>query len=209
MTPSLVAMLTFIAAAGVLTITPGLDTALVLRTAARQGARRAAAAAIGIAAGCLVWGAGAALGVTTLLAASPVAFEMLKWAGAAYLVWIGLGLLLRRSLPLLASDQASDRGSGSALRRGFLTNMLNPKVGLFYAAFLPQFIPPDVNAAAFAMLLAVIHVLLTSLWFALLIGMTAPLTRVLARPRIALALDRMAGCVFMAFGLRLALSEHG
>lgn len=209
MTPPLIAILTFIAAAGVLTITPGLDTALVLRTAARQGARRAAAAVIGIAAGCLVWGAGAALGITTLLATSPVAFETLKWAGAAYLVWIGLGLLLRRSSPSAADNEVTDRGSGSVLRRGFLTNMLNPKVGLFYAAFLPQFIPPDVNAAAFAMLLAVIHVLLTSLWFTLLIGMTATLARILARPRVALALDRMAGCVFMAFGLRLALSEHG
>jgi RhtB (resistance to homoserine/threonine) family protein len=208
MTAPLVAILAFVAAAGVLTITPGLDTALVLRTAAREGARTAAAAAIGVATGCLSWGALAALGIIALLAASPIAFTALKWAGAAYLLCMGIGLLLRPRAAWDTAPQATAR-AGGALRRGFLTNMLNPKVGLFYAAFLPQFIPPNVNAAAFAMLLAAIHVALTGLWFALLIATTARIARWLAQPRVARILDRFAGCVFVAFGLKLALSERG
>src|SRR3954462_15015043 len=141
MTP-IPALAAFAAAAALLSITPGLDTALVLRTAAAEGRRRALQAALGIAAGCLVWGLATALGLGALLAASKAAYTVLKWAGAAYLVWLGINLILkpRERFELAAADQAR-AGQRSWLLRGFLTNILNPKVGVFYVSFLPQFVP--------------------------------------------------------------------
>src|SRR3954469_18617960 len=169
------ALLAFTAAAALLTITPGLDTALVLRTAAVEGPRRAFLASLGICLGCLAWGAIVALGLGALLAASRLAYTILRYVGAAYLVWLGVQLLLS---PRTAVGEAVQRppASGPAwLRRGFLTNMLNPKVGVFYVSFLPQFIPADANVAALTLVLAAIHATLGLAWFLLLIAATRPL----------------------------------
>jgi threonine/homoserine/homoserine lactone efflux protein len=203
-----VALAAFILAAGLLTITPGVDTAMVLRASAAQGPRAGTAAGIGVAAGLMVWGAGAALGLNALMAASSAAFAALKYAGAAYLLWLGLRLLLR---PRASLDVAAGvaPGLGGSLRRGFLTNVLNPKVGVFYATFLPQFIPAGANIAAFSLLLAGIHAALTLLWFAALIALTVPIGKRLAEPGVIRALDRLTGSVFVAFGVRLALAERG
>ena len=209
----LLPLLAFVAAAGVLTITPGVDTALVLRSSASHGPRAGAAAGLGICAGLLVWGAGAALGLTALLAASALAFTVLKWAGAAYLLWLGVKLILKPRTSLSAAASAAGaanrpKGATDALRQGFLTDMLNPKIGVFYVTFLPQFIPHGVNVAAFSLLLAGVHILLTAVWFAALIALTVPLGRFLKQPAVVRALDRLTGCVFVAFGLRLAVARR-
>ena len=198
----------FIAAAGLLTITPGVDTALVLRASASQGPRAGAAAGVGVCGGLFVWGAGAAVGLNALLAASATAYLALKWAGAAYLCFLGLQLLLRPREGLVV-DGAAAGGDLAALRRGFLTNVLNPKVGVFYATFLPQFIPASANVAAFSLLLAAIHAALTLVWFGLLIALTVPLGQFLRRPRVVRGLDRLTGGVFLAFGAKLALAPRG
>jgi threonine/homoserine/homoserine lactone efflux protein len=208
----LLPLLAFVAAAGVLTITPGVDTAMVLRSSTSYGPRAGAAAALGICGGLFVWGAGAAFGLTALLAASAVAFTVVKWAGAAYLVYLGAKLLAKPRAALSAASPQTgeaDRkgGAADALRRGFLTNMLNPKVGVFYVTFLPQFMPHGVNVAAFSLLLAGVHVALTLAWFSLLIALTVPLGRFLAKPRVVKALDRLTGGVFVAFGAKLALAH--
>lgn len=203
----LVALAAFVLAAGLLTLTPGADTAMVLRASAAQGPRAGAAAGIGVAAGLMVWGAGAALGLNALMAASSAAFAALKWAGAAYLVWLGLRLLLRPRAAL--GGAGAPAGLGGSLRRGFLTNVLNPKVGVFYATFLPQFIPAGANVAAFSLLLAGVHAALTLIWFAALVALTVPIGRRLAEPGVVRALDRLTGGVFVAFGVRLALAERG
>src|SRR5271168_221709 len=132
-------LLAFVAAASLVTITPGLDTALVLRAAAADGRRAGAWAAAGVGAGCLTWGAAVALGLTALLAASTAAYVALRWAGAAYLLYLGVRLLLapRSAMQI---DTAPTAGA-HPFRRGLLTNLLNPKVGVFYVSFLPQFIP--------------------------------------------------------------------
>ncbi|MDB5457043.1 MAG: LysE family translocator [Caulobacter sp.] len=203
------ALLTFCVAAGLLTLTPGLDTALVLRTAASEGRRRAGLAALGIGLGCLVWGAAAALGAGALLAASHTAYVALKWAGAAYLLWIGLNLLLKpraRFEPGAAAAVAG--GDLAALRRGLLTNLLNPKVGVFYISFLPQFVPAGADPAAFAFGLAVIHVIMGLAWAAGLIAATAPLAGLLRRSAVVRWLDRVTGAVFVGFGLRLVLDRR-
>src|SRR4051812_3063613 len=120
------ALFAFAAAAIVLTITPGLDTALILRTAAAEGARKALLAALGIGLGCLTWGAAAAFGLGALMAASQTAYTVLKWVGAAYLFYLGIGLLLRpRSA--FRIEAAAPQASGNWLLRGYLTNILNPK----------------------------------------------------------------------------------
>jgi threonine/homoserine/homoserine lactone efflux protein len=196
-------------AAGLLTIAPGLDTALVLRTAAAEGPRDATLAALGVVLGCLTWGAAVALGLGALLAASQLAFSVLKWAGALYLFWLGLNLLVkpRSYFELELADRAGTPPPGSRgwLGRGFLTNLLNPKVGVFYVSFLPQFLPAHVPAGPFIFLLAVLHASMGIAWFALLIGATRPLARALKRPSVIRRLDRLTGIVFLGFGVKLAL----
>ena len=200
------ALALFVVAAGLLTITPGLDTAMVLRTAAVEGTRRAALAALGVVCGCLAWGAAVALGLGVLLAASESAYTVLKWAGAAYLAWLGLGLILRPRSKLDLAAGGAPRGNWWL--RGFLTNLLNPKVGVFYVSFLPQFVPAHVPTAPFVFLLAAIHAGLGLAWFALLIAGVAPLKRWLGRAAVVRWLDRITGAVFLAFGARLVLERR-
>jgi len=200
--PSLIA---FTLAAALLTVTPGLDTALVLRTAAAEGPRRALAAALGICLGCLAWGALVAVGLGMLLQASELAYLALKWIGAAYLLYLGLRLIFaRRGQP--GAPEPAPRANWFA--RGLLTNLLNPKVGAFYVSFLPQFIPAGASVPWTTLLLASIHAALGLLWFALLIGATRPLARMLRNPALVRGLDRATGAVLIFFGLRLAFGPQ-
>ena len=203
-------LLAFGLAATLLTITPGLDTAMVLRSAVAGGPRQAIATAIGIGLGCLAWGAAVALGLGIVLTASALAYTIVKWAGAAYLLWLGAKLLLhpRNGGVGNAAPSAVAVGRGEALRRGFLTNLLNPKIGVFYVTFLPQFVPPGYDVALFSFALACIHVVLGTAWFALLIAVTAPLNRQLRKPKVVRTLDRMTVAIFVAFGVKLALSAR-
>ena len=204
-------LLTFTVAAALLAATPGVDTALVLRALVASGARRALLAAVGIAAGCLVWGAVVALGLGTLLTASTLAFNVLKAVGAAYLLWQGVRLLMRRSGGVRAGQpeqiEPAAPANGAAFWTGFLTNVLNPKVGVFYVTLLPQFVVPGVPAGPYIFALAGIHVGLSLLWFVLLIAAARPLQRWLARPRVQVTLDRITGGVFVLFGLRLVVAQ--
>ena len=204
-------LLTFTVAAALLAATPGVDTALVLRALVASGARRALLAAVGIAAGCLVWGAVVALGLGALLTASTLAFNVLKAVGAAYLLWQGVRLLMRRSGGVQAGQreqiEPAAPANGAAFWNGFLTNVLNPKVGVFYVTLLPQFVVPGVPAGPYIFALAGIHVGLSLLWFVLLIAAARPLQRWLARPRVQVTLDRITGGVFVLFGLRLVVAQ--
>ena len=203
------ALAAYLVSATLLTLTPGLDTAMILRTAAVEGPRRAMLAAVGISAGCLVWGAGVALGLGALLQASTVAFTVLKWAGAAYLVWLGLNLILKpRQRFDIASGVATGGGDFTWMRRGLLTNLLNPKVGVFYVSFLPQFLPQGAPAGPFIFLLAVIHVVIGTCWSICLIAATRPLAGALQKASVVRWLDRVTGGVFLAFGVRLALERR-
>ena len=201
-------LLAFIAAASILTMTPGVDTAIVLRAATVEGRRPAAMAAAGISLGCLMWGSAASLGLGALLQASEVAYSIVKIAGASYLVWLGAKLLLKPRAALNAgADEVPTRGDGDAFWRGFLTNLLNPKVGVFYVTFLPQFVPAGVGVAGYSFFLACLHVLLTLAWFSVLIAATVPLSGFLRRPSAVKTLDRLTGGVFVAFGVKLAMSS--
>jgi threonine/homoserine/homoserine lactone efflux protein len=208
------ALVAFTAAAGLLTITPGLDTALVLRTAAVEGSRRAFLAGAGICLGCLTWGLAASVGLGSLLAVSRLAYDTLRVVGACYLMFLGAMLFFRARPGLAELEQAAWRraadSSNRGLRwfaRGFLTNILNPKVGVFYVTFLPQFVPVGVNVTSFSMLLAAIHATEGALWFAALTLATRPLSSWLGRPPVARTLDRTTGVAFVGFGLGLVLDK--
>jgi threonine/homoserine/homoserine lactone efflux protein len=200
----------FIAAATVLTLTPGVDTAIVLQAALLEGRYPAALASAGVALGCLVWGAAVALGLGALLQASEWAYTAVRWAGAAYLIWLGARLLHRpRSELTLDTRPGVQPAAGNAFRRGLLTNLLNPKVGIFYVSFLPQFIPAGAAVAGYTFLLACVHVALSLAWFGLLIAATAPLASLLRQPRAVRWMDRLAGLIFVGFGVRLGVSSAG
>jgi threonine/homoserine/homoserine lactone efflux protein len=197
----------FIAAASLLTITPGLDTALVLRTAAAGSRRQAVLASLGIGLGCFCWAALVALGLAALLAASQLAYTILRWVGAAYLVCVGYRML-RHPRTAFVPEVPDDGGRRAAFATGALTNLLNPKVGMFYVSFLPQFVPQGVPVAPYLLLLGGIHALLGLIWFACLITATRPLTRFLRRPSVVRTCDRLTGAAFVAFGVGLALQSR-
>jgi threonine/homoserine/homoserine lactone efflux protein len=204
-------LIAFTATAGVLTMTPGLDTALVLRTAANEGPRRAALAGLGIATGCFIWAAIVAAGLGVLLEASRLCYAILRWIGAAYLMWIGYRLLRHPRSSAFVPGAANEGGGRGASRvafvRGALTNLLNPKVGIFYVSFLPQFVPNDVPVPPYTLLLGGIHALLGVIWFVCLIVATRPLSLFLRRASVVRALDRVTGGIFMAFGAGLAIES--
>jgi threonine/homoserine/homoserine lactone efflux protein len=197
----------FIATASLLAITPGLDTALVLRMAAIGGPRPAALAGFGVAVGCFCWATLVALGLGALLAASQLAYTALRWAGAAYLLWVGYKMMRYPRRSFLAEAGGHDTRR-AAFATGALTNLLNPKVGIFYVSFLPQFVPHGVPVAPYIMLLGAIHALLSLVWFACLIAATRQIAGCLHRPVVVQACDRLTGGVFMAFGVGLALESR-
>lgn len=200
-------LIAYVAAAALLTIAPGLDTALVLRTAAGGSPRKAAWAGLGIATGCFVWAALVALGLGALLAASQAAYIALRWIGAAYLLWVGCRML-RHPRGAFLPAPAVDEAQGRAFVTGALTNLLNPKVGVFYVSFLPQFVPAHVAVGPYILLLGAIHALLGLMWFACLIAATRPIASLLRRPAVVRTCDRLTGGVFVAFSLGLALEAQ-
>jgi threonine/homoserine/homoserine lactone efflux protein len=204
------AVVTFALVALALTLTPGLDSALVLRSALTRGRRDAAATGAGIVTGLFVWGAAAAVGVSALLTASHLAYDVLRFAGAAYLVWFGLRLLVRavRGTAEVAPDGVVQASPWRAARQGLATNLLNPKVGVFYVALLPQFIPAHDNPLAVGLLLAGVHGLITVVWFAVLIVLASVLGRWLRRPATVRGIDGITGTALLGFGLKLALSDR-
>jgi threonine/homoserine/homoserine lactone efflux protein len=203
----LTSLVAYVAAASLLTITPGLDTALVLRTAAGRSPRRAALAGLGIVTGCLVWAVLVALGLGALLAVSKLAYTILRWIGATYLLWVGYKMLRYPRRVYVAASESND-AQGAAFVTGALTNLLNPKVGIFYVSFLPQFVPPNVSVGPYILLLGAIHALLGLIWFTCLIAATRPIADFLKRPVVVQACDRLTGGVFVAFGLGLALQSR-
>ena len=208
------ALLSFTLAAGLLTITPGLDTALVLRTAAVEGGEQALLAGVGICFGCLLWGAAASFGLGALLAVSSFAYNMLRTVGAIYLGYLGIKLFVR-AFAYTSSNSTAEPvlqehkgGEGSLwLRRGLFTNLLNPKIGVFYLSFLPQFVPAGVQVWSFSVLLALIHATEGLLWFLLLTNATELLSSWLRQRSVIKALDSAMGAVFIAFGLKLAFDK--
>ena len=214
----LTATLAFSLAALLLTLTPGLDTMFVIRTSIASGPRIGFVGGLGVGLGTLTWGCASAAGVTAVLVASKVAFEVLRIVGAAYLTFVGARLLYQSRRAARRQEQTRVAGTGwtpgssssgpEAFRTGLFTNLLNPKVGVFYMTLLPQFVPAHVPAFTFSVMLASIHVAEGTAWFAVLTAATARVRRLIARAAVKRWLDRLTACVFIAFGARLAVESR-
>jgi threonine/homoserine/homoserine lactone efflux protein len=198
-------LLAFIPVALLLTLLPGADTALVTRNALALGLRGARWTILGILTGCLLHATASALGLSAILATSARAYETVKLLGAAYLVWIGVQSIRRAgaSVPSEAAPVVLPRGS-SPFMQGFLTNILNPKVALFYLTFLPQFIPAGAPVLRTSLLLAMIHNVLGFAWLSLYARFVDRLRTALTRPVVKAWLERVTGGALVALGARLA-----
>ena len=206
----------FIVAGVLLNLTPGPDVLYIVTNGMRAGVKAGVVAAFGITAGCFVHIAAAAVGVSALMAASATAFSLLKWTGAAYLMYVGVRMLLSHKPGMVLDGLGvgvTQAGAPAALKsvffQGFWTNALNPKVALFFLAFVPQFIAPDVANKPLAFLLLGLLFNFNALWVNVgwAVG-AAWLARRFAMLQQGMHwLERAAGLMFVGFGLKLALTD--
>ena len=201
----------FAIVAGLLTMLPGIDTAQVLRSAASGGPRMAYATVGGIIAGVFAWGLAAALGISALLVASKTAYHVVRIAGALYLLYLGVRIIIEsrhaHAKALAAQSDVSARRLLPVFTRAFVITLTNPKNGLFYIAMLPQFLPTEIPAAVGGIALATIHNLECLLWFSLLIWSANLARNFFARPKVQTWMERMSGAALVGFGVRVMLEN--
>ena len=207
----------FATAVFVLNATPGVDFLLTVSRTLQAGARAGAAAALGVSAGCVVHALAAAFGLAALLAVHPAAFMAIQWAGAAYLVWLGLGMLRQAgrgaagasaAAAAAAATAAPRRSALAEFRVGLFTNVLNPKVAFFFLAFLPQFVPGgSPSPTASFLLLGAWFVAQGTLFLLALVAVAAQLGRLKAQPRVARGLNALGGVLFLGLAWRLLAAK--
>jgi len=201
-------LLAFTVAAVLLTITPGLDTMMLLRMVLGGGRKAGVVGGFGTTLGCLVWGAASIAGLTALLVASQFAYDVVRYAGAAYLLWLGGSALWKswrgtfdRPADVLAITPAQ------ALRTGFTTNLLNPKIGVFYLSLLPQFLPSDQASAGWGALLVGVHVAIGQVWQLVVVWLAGRAVAVLTKPAVRRWTERLTASVLVGFGLKIAFDS--
>jgi threonine/homoserine/homoserine lactone efflux protein len=205
------ALLGFVVVAVIGIATPGLDTMLILRHSLLGGRRAGIATFLGINLGCVVWGTASIGGLTALLTASQLAYDAVRLLGAAYLLWLGGSALwksMRRNRkPIVAEvSPPTDRiSSRSAVRAGMVTNLLNPKVGVFYISLLPQFLPTGPGALGWGALLVAVHVSIGLVWSTGLVWVAGRARAVFQRDRVRAWMDRITASVLIGLGLKLAV----
>jgi len=199
----------FILAGLALNITPGPDMLYVLATGSRTGPKSGVLAAMGVGAGCAVHTCAAATGLSALLVSSAAAFTAVKWAGAAYLVYLGVKALLAPAA-LAAAPAAAPAPGERVFRRAVVTNVLNPKVAIFFLAFVPQFVDLGRGRVSLQFLVLGLSFCVTGTLVNAAVGLGAgQVRRVMeARPRVAQALDRVTGAIFVGLGLRLVFAPR-
>ena len=199
-------LISYLIAITLLTLTPGLDTTLIIRTATIEGKIKAFQTALGINLGCIVWGIIVACGLGALLMTSDLAFNALKWMGTAYLTWLGFNLILKPRTQLAGLNESA--ATQNWFMKGLWGNLLNPKVGIFYISFLPQFIPHTASPVVWTMGLVLIHVLIGFIWSIFLIVAMQSIAAYLKQPKFIQYMDRITGSIFILFALKLALSKR-
>jgi len=205
-------LLVFIGVAAIVIVLPGPDTAVVTKNVLVHGRRAALGTSLGVSAGLAVWTLAAALGVASVLRTSAVAFTALKLIGALYLVWLGVQAL-RAAGHSAAGESDPNAGGRRAMgarggfRQGLLSDLANPKIGVFFTSLLPQFVDPGRTVLLPFLFLGAVFVLMTVLWLGAYCLVAARAAQTLQRPRVKAALDRVTGVVLIAIGLRLA-TEH-
>jgi RhtB (resistance to homoserine/threonine) family protein len=206
-------VLAFTGIAAILTVTPGADTMLVMRSVLARGQRAGLLATLGIGCGVLIHAALSALGVSWILLQSAVLFEAVKLIGACYLILLGCqslwSVFRRRGDDPIEAQTGGQRVAGrTSFIEGTLNNLLNPKVAVFYLAFLPQFIRPGDPVLAKSLLLASIHFVMGLVWLSLVTLLMGRLRAVLTQPRVRRTLEAVTGFVLIGFGLRLAMEKR-
>ncbi len=194
----------FIGVAALLTITPGADMALVTRNALARGRKAAWLTSLGICLGCLVHAIASSAGLSAILSRSAEAFQVVKLIGAGYLIFLGVRTLAARGE---TAGPIAPRGL-SNFSEGLLTNILNPKVALFYLTFLPQFIAPGEPVLKKSILLASVHITMGLAWLTAYAAFLDRLSAVLSRSRVKRRMEALTGAVLIALGLRLAVAER-
>jgi RhtB (resistance to homoserine/threonine) family protein len=202
----------FAGVAALLIITPGPDTALVTKNALLHGRRAALGTALGVNAGLLVWTAASALGLAALVRASGVAFDALKFVGAAYLIWLGVHALIdarhvTSTEPTREPASRRQLGALGGFRQGIANDLANPKIAVFFTSLLPQFVTHDAPVLLPFLLLGGLFVVMTTAWLSGFALAASTASSALRRPRIKRALDRLTGVVLIGLGFRLA-TEH-
>jgi threonine/homoserine/homoserine lactone efflux protein len=207
----LVAFVSFTLASVLIVLLPGPDSLVVVRGLVRGGRRAGVTTAAGVLCGLVVWVGATSLGLSALLQASRVGYDVLKVAGACYLVWIGVRSLLsvRRSAEQVATEGDGPMAPARLLRRsgfgaGFLTDLLNPKVGVFFVSFLPGFVPHGAPVGWTTLALGAWYAVLSAAYFLGLVSLSGTVSGWMQTPRIRRRLDAVTGVVILGFGLRLA-----
>jgi RhtB (resistance to homoserine/threonine) family protein len=206
-------LLVFIGVAAIVIVIPGPDTAVVTKNVLVHGRRAGLGTSLGVSAGISVWTIAAAVGVASLVRASEVAFTVLKLVGAFYLVWLGIQAL--RAARGQAGDghppgplTASGMGARAGFRQGFLSDLANPKIGIFFTSLLPQFVSAGRPVLLPFLILGAIFVAMTVVWLLAYTVVAARAARMLMRPRVRAALDSITGVVLIGLGLRLAVERR-
>jgi RhtB (resistance to homoserine/threonine) family protein len=201
-----VALLTFLAAATLVIVAPGPDTLLVTRNVFRRGRRGGLVTAAGTVTGLALWSVAAALGLSALLSASRVGYDVVRVAGGLYLIWLGIQGLRSHDTPTPAdvSTEAAPMPMRRAYLSGVLSNLLNPKIGVFFVTFLPGFVPVGAPLGATAALLGALFVVETGLWLVVLVWLVGRGAGWLSRSDVRRWLDRATGVVLIGFGVRVA-----
>jgi RhtB (resistance to homoserine/threonine) family protein len=206
--------LVFIGVAAIVIVVPGPDTAVVTKNILMYGRRTALGTSLGVSAGLAVWTLAAALGVASLVRASAVAFTTLKLIGAIYLIWLGLQALRAAGRGYDADGEAATTSGrralspGGGFRQGFLSDLANPKIGVFFTSLLPQFVDPGRPVLLPFLALGAVFVLMTVVWLSAYCLVAARAAEALLRPRVRAVMDRITGIVLIAIGLRLATERR-
>jgi threonine/homoserine/homoserine lactone efflux protein len=206
-----IAILGFALAAGLIVLIPGPDTLVVLRSLLRDGQRQARRTVWGVLTGLTIWAGGAVLGLSALLRASHDGYLGLRLAGAAYLCFLGIQAFRSRGASAeLNAANANARRRGGVIGTGYVagltTDLLNPKVGVFFVTFLPAFVPHGEPIVPVTLLFGVMFVIETGLYFLVFLRFADRLISGMRRPRVRRVLDRCTGAVLVGFGLRLAIA---
>jgi RhtB (resistance to homoserine/threonine) family protein len=206
-------VLAFLGVSAIVIVIPGPDTAVVTKNVLVHGRRAGFGTSLGVSTGISMWTIAAAVGIASLVRASEVAFTVLKLVGALYLIWLGIQALRAAGHESVDGHGApvtagSGMGARGGFRQGFLSDLANPKIGIFFTSLLPQFVTAGHPVLLPFLILGAIFVLMTVTWLAAYTMVAARIAETLQRPRVRAALDRVTGVVLIGIGLRLAAERR-